>query len=187
MKIILGSNSPRRKELLAEMGYSFEVRVNSFEEKIDKQLPIDRIPEDIALQKVKHLTPTQKKDECIICADTLVFLEGQVLGKPKSEREAKEMLMKLSGKTHTVITGVALSYQDKIQTFQVQTQVSFKSLSSAIIDEYIEKHSPLDKAGSYGIQDWIGLIDVQSIEGSYTNVVGLPTAQLHQELSKIKA
>ncbi|MCF8219915.1 MAG: Maf family nucleotide pyrophosphatase [Cryomorphaceae bacterium] len=182
MKIILGSNSPRRKELLAQLGITFEVRSINFEEFVDDKLPYLEIPKDIAQQKLSALSHTKSADELIICADTLVFLEGRPLGKPNSMEEAQEMLTLLSGKTHEVITAVGIAYQDRHLIFDELTTVTFTQLTPEEIAYYINTYAPLDKAGSYGIQEWIGLIGVRRIEGSYSNVMGLPTHRLHRVL-----
>lgn len=182
MKIILGSNSPRRKELLSQLGFAFEVRTIEFDEYVDVKLPYRDIPKDIAHQKLKALGTTKSEDELIICADTLVFLDGRPIGKPKSAEEALEMLTLLSGKTHEVITAVGINFQEKHMVFDEITRVTFDELAAEDLEYYITNYLPLDKAGSYGIQEWIGLVGISSIVGSYTNVMGLPTQRLHREL-----
>ncbi|MFM7596222.1 MAG: Maf family nucleotide pyrophosphatase [Flavobacteriales bacterium] len=184
MKIILGSNSPRRKELLEQLGIPFEIRSVAFEETINQALTHDEIPVDIVNQKLDKMVDTQAADELLICADTLVFHEGQALGKPKSKEDAIAMLQQLSGKTHTVITAVGISFQEKRILFKEHTNVQFEHLTVYDINTYVNRCNPLDKAGSYGIQDWIGLIGVSRIEGSYTNVMGLPTHRIYHELKK---
>ena len=182
MKIILGSNSPRRKELLSQLGVTFEVRSIDFEEFVNEKLPYRDIPKDIAQQKLRELSASKSADELIICADTLVFMDGRPIGKPSSLGEAVEMLTLLSGKTHEVITAVGITFQDRYLIFDELTTVTFDQLTPQEIAYYINTYTPLDKAGSYGIQEWIGLVGVRSIEGSYTNVMGLPTRSLHRAL-----
>jgi len=184
VRIILGSNSPRRKELLEHLGIQFEVRSVAFEELINDQLAYDEIPCDIVRQKLDKMADTQAADELLICADTLVFHEGKPLGKPKSTIEAVEMLQRLSGKNHEVITAVGIAHKGQCIIFKEHTDVYFEVLSMDDINTYVNNFNPLDKAGSYGIQEWIGLIGVSRIEGSYTNVMGLPTHRLYQELKK---
>jgi septum formation protein len=184
VRIILGSNSPRRKELLENMGIPFDVRSIVFEEQINYQLPHDEIPCDIVRQKLNKMAVTQAADELLICADTLVFLEGKPLGKPESTIEAVEILQRLSGKKHEVITAVGIAHKGQRIIFKEHTDVCFQVLSVDDINTYVNNFKPLDKAGSYGIQEWIGLIGVSRIEGSYTNVIGLPTHRLYQELKK---
>jgi len=184
MKIILGSNSPRRVELLQQMGFVFEQRVADVDETIDITLPWHQLPEAIAQRKMLALQKELAKDELLICADTLVFLDHQVLGKPRDREEARNMLESLSGRDNTVITGVCLFYQDQIISFSDWTVITFDTLTTENIDQYLDANVFCDRAGAYGIQDWIGLIGVLEIRGSYTNVMGLPTHRLYQELKK---
>lgn len=184
MKIILGSNSPRRVELLQQMGFVFEQRVADVDETIDITLPWYQLPEAIAQRKMLALKNELAKDELLICADTLVFLDHQVLGKPRDREEARNMLESLSGRDNTVITGVCLFYQDQIITFSDRTVITFDTLTTENIDHYLDANVCCDRAGAYGIQDWIGLIGVREIRGSYTNVMGLPTHRLFKELNK---
>ena len=184
MKIILGSNSPRRVELLQQMGFVFEQRVADVDEKIDITLPWHQLPEAIALRKMSALKNKLAKDELLICADTLVFLDNQVLGKPRDLHEARNMLESLSGRENIVITGVCLCYQDQIISFSDRTVITFDALTPDNIDQYLDMKVCYDRAGAYGIHDWIGLIGVLEIRGSYTNVMGLPTHLLFKELNK---
>ncbi|MFM7664786.1 MAG: Maf family protein [Bacteroidota bacterium] len=184
MKLVLGSNSPRRVELLTQMGFVFEQRVADVDEKIDITLPWHQLPEAISQRKMLALKKVLAKDELLICADTLVFLDNQVLGKPRDREEARSMLESLSGRDNTVITGVCLCYQDQIITFSDRTVITFDTLTPENIDHYLNANVCCDRAGAYGIQDWIGLIGVLEIRGSYTNVMGLPTHRLYQELKK---
>lgn len=181
-QLVLGSKSPRRQELLAGMGFQFEIRTKETEENYPCDLnPID-VPVYLAEIKANALLETLSDSEILITSDTIVLLEGEILGKPTDAHNAVEMLQKLSGKTHEVITGVCLLSKHKKQTFSVTTKVHFKPLSLDSINYYITNYKPLDKAGSYGIQEWIGYVGIEKIEGSYFNVVGLPTAELWDAL-----
>ncbi len=177
MQLVLGSKSPRRKQLLSEMGYSFEIRTKDTDESFPDDLHYELVPEYIAQLKAEALIDELANDEVLIAADTIVVLDGEVIGKPSSAENAIELLTKLSGRTHQVISGVWVGNRTKHLTQRVITSVTFVELSLDEIKQYIETHKPFDKAGSYGIQDWIGLIGVKSIKGSYNNVVGLPTVE----------
>ena len=181
-KIILGSASPRRKELLKSLGIDFEIRVKDLKEKYPKNLKEKEISEFLAIQKSDALLNTIKANEILITADTIVVKGDRVLNKPKDKLEAKEMLEFLSGEEHLVITSVCLRNHQKKLVFSSITKIFFKPLSNAEINYYVEKYKPLDKAGAYGIQEWIGLIGITNIEGSYFNVVGLPIAKLYEKL-----
>lgn len=184
MRIILGSASPRRKELLGAMGYEFEVLTADIDESYPEELEKEAIAIYIAEQKAKALLPyLNTKTALLICADTIVCLENEVLGKPISPDDAKLMLRKLSGKTHEVFTGVVIQNQEQKNSFFDRTAVTFKILSDSEIDYYVDHFKPFDKAGSYGIQDWVGMVGVEKIEGSYTNVMGLPTSKLYEEMA----
>lgn len=186
-KLILASNSPRRRELLAGLGYPYEVRII---DDIDESYPDELCGPDIAAYisrtKVLAYTSTQKDDEIIITADTIVCLDGEVMGKPKDQVEAIDMLRCLSGRPHQVYTGVSLAVPEKdIITFVSRTDVTFATLTDEEICHYVSQYRPMDKAGAYGIQEWIGYIGVERIEGSYFNVMGLPIQRLYTELKKI--
>ncbi|WP_367211066.1 nucleoside triphosphate pyrophosphatase [Sphingobacterium sp. R2] len=182
--IILGSQSPRRKQLLAGLGLTFEVDVRETAEYVDPNLSATEVVRQIATCKAEAFA--DKKDCLVICADTIVVSDkGEILGKPKDEQEAIETLATLSGQKHVVLTAVAISWEGKISTFVETTTVYFYELELDEIGHYVTQFSPLDKAGSYGIQEWIGLIAIKKIEGEYNNVVGLPTAKLYQELKKL--
>lgn len=184
MKIILASNSPRRKELLAGLGFDYEVRtLQGLDESYPEGLSMEEIPQYISRKKAAAYT--LNPDELLITADTIVYLDGEVLGKPVDEAEAKQMLRKLSGKTHQVVTGVTLSTTEMQHSFASVSQVTFAQLSEAEIDHYVTHYRPLDKAGAYGIQEWIGYIGVTRIEGSYFNVMGLPVQRLYSEMKKL--
>ena len=187
MKYILASGSPRRKELLAGLGIDFEVRLlQGIDESYPEGLTGEQIAEHISRKKAEAYRDTLADDELIITADTIVYLEGEVLGKPKDEADAHTMLSRLSGKTHEVITGVTLLTTNEIRTFSSVSRVSFANLTDEEIDHYVNHYHPTDKAGAYGIQEWIGFIGVERIEGSYFNVMGLPVQRLYNELKKIK-
>ena len=183
-KIILGSNSPRRKEILTSMGISFSINAANIDEKVPKDISAYNYAEFLAIQKCDYLRPNLKTNEILITADTTVLIDNQILNKPNNNIEAGIMLKKISSNSHSVVTGVCISSTNKKITFTCETEVKFKKLSNQEIEFYINKYQPLDKAGSYGIQEWIGLIGVEEIKGSYTNVVGLPSSKLYNELNK---
>lgn len=180
--IILGSNSARRQELLSKMGFQFKVKVSNKEEIYPNKLKGKEVSEFLAIQKSDNLKENLQKNELLITADTIVVIDNKILGKPKSKEESCEMIQSLSRKKHEVITSVALTSNDKQEVFSVLTKVTFNTISEKEINFYITKYSPFDKAGSYGIQEWIGLIAIHKIEGSYTNVVGLPTSELYNKI-----
>ena len=182
-KIILASNSPRRKELLAGIDVDFEVRVLAdIDESYPHDLPTREIAEHIALKKAAAYRNTMAADELVITADTIVVLGNEVMGKPKDETDACRMLRELSGQTHQVITGVALTTLQQQRHFSVETDVTFKQLTDEEINYYVQTYKPFDKAGSYGIQEWIGHIGVTALRGSYFNVMGLPVQRIYEAL-----
>lgn len=182
MKIILSSNSPRRKELLAGLGVDFEVRVlKGVDERYPDDIPLNEVPLYIAIEKASAYTVA--KDELVVTADTVVIVDNEILGKPKDRDEAYGMLRKISGKTHQVVTGVCLTTIDDQRSFTVTTDVEFKELSDNEIYYYIDKYRPFDKAGAYGIQEWIGYVGVLSLKGSYYNVMGLPVQRIYEEFT----
>ena len=184
--IILASNSPRRKELLGGLGIEYEVKtLSGIDESYPANLIGKEIPIYISSQKAKAYEQLLKDDTLIITADTIVYLEGEVLGKPKNAEDATRMLTKLSGCTHEVITGVTLLTKNKRKSFSVVSQVTFDCLSEDEIAYYVEHFKPFDKAGAYGIQEWIGFIGVKSLKGSYFNVMGLPVQRLYKELKQL--
>lgn len=182
--IILGSNSSRRKKILEKMNINVEVRVSNIDESITSDINLIEIPVFLAQKKSNSLSKDLKEKEILITADTVVIYKDQIITKPKNSLDAKKILEKLSNNTHQVITGVCIRNQNKEHTFSNITEVTFNNLNDNDIDYYIKKFNPYDKAGSYGIQEWIGLIGVKKIKGSYTNVVGLPSSQVYQELNK---
>lgn len=182
-QLILASQSPRRKELLEGLGIPFCVRViEGIDESFPEDLPIEGIPVYISKQKASVYAKCIAEDEVVLTADTVVVCQGQVLGKPKDEDDARRMLNLLSGRTHEVITGVTVKTREEEKSFSVVTEVQFKSLTPQEIDFYIRRFKPFDKAGAYGIQEWIGYIGVISIHGSYFNVMGLPVQRIYEEL-----
>lgn len=183
--IILSSNSPRRKELFAGLDLDFEVRViKGISESYPQDLPVMQIAEYIAVEKAGAYKQELAGDNLVITADTVVILGDAVLGKPKTLDDARRMLRLLSGKTHHVVTGVCLTSETKQKRFSVVTDVTFKELSDSEIDYYVDRYQPLDKAGAYGIQEWIGYVGVTSISGSYFNVMGLPVQRIYDEITK---
>lgn len=184
-KIVLASNSPRRKELLQRLGINFKVRtLFGIDESYPESLRGEDIVRYISRNKANAYKSSMAPDELLITADTIVYLDGKVLGKPKEAEEAKKMLRELSGKTHQVITGVTVLTAEKTENFAVTSQVTFCELSEEEIDYYVSNYLPFDKAGAYGIQEWIGQVAVKEIKGSYFNVVGLPVQRLYQILKK---
>lgn len=182
MKIILASASPRRKELLKEIVSSFEIIPSQGEERADFKLSPEKIVEELAKQKAESVFAGHR-DALVIGADTVVYFQGKVLGKPKNAQDAKKTLRSLSGKTHSVYTGWCLCTREGEQTGFCRSDVTFRDLSEEFIEEYVKSGSPLDKAGSYGIQDDERL--VEKYEGSYTNIIGLPVEELRAQLRGI--
>ena len=184
-KIILASNSPRRKELLAGLDVDFEVRVlKGVDESYPATLPTAEIAEYIALKKAAAYREAMAADELIITADTIVVLNDEVLGKPKDAADACRMLHELSGKTHQVVTGVVLTTKGQQEHFSVVSNVTFKELTDDENNYYVETYKPMDKAGAYGIQEWIGYVGVTRLEGSYFNVMGLPVQRIYEALKR---
>lgn len=182
-EIVLASNSPRRKELLQRMGVNFKVRTLFG---IDESYPDSLRGEDIVCyisrNKAKAYQSSMAPNELLITVDTIVYVDGEVMGKPKNAEQAKEMLHKLSGKTHQVITGVTIVTAKRTENFGVTSQVKFTNITDEEINFYVDNYLPFDKAGAYGIQEWIGIVAVEEIKGSYFNVVGLPVQRLYQKL-----
>ena len=184
-KLILASNSPRRKELLAGLGVPFEVRVlQDIDEHYPENLPVNEVARYIAKEKADAYRRIVAADELIITADTVVIVGDEILGKPMDEADAVRMLRLLSGRTHQVTTGVCLLTAEKERCFDVTTDVTFKTLTDEEIHYYVNRYRPFDKAGAYGIQEWIGYIGVTGLSGSYYNVMGLPVQRIYQELTK---
>ena len=182
-KIILASGSPRRKELLAGLCIDFEVDTrNNFEEIYSPEIPHEEIPEVLSIGKSNGFHRPLEKDEILITSDTLVLCEGEVMGKPGSREEAYEMLKMLSGQEHKVITAVSIRNHERIVTFSDTSIVSFKALTDSEIYFYIDTFKPFDKAGAYGIQEWIGYIGIDRIEGSYFTIMGFPVHLVYKHL-----
>lgn len=181
--IVLASNSPRRKELLQRMGVNFKVRtLFGIDESYPDSLRGEDIVRYISRNKAQAYRSSMAPNELLITADTIVYVEGEVMGKPKTAEQAKEMLHKLSGKSHQVITGVTIVTADRTEDFGVTSQVKFAEITDEEINFYVDNYLPFDKAGAYGIQEWIGIVAVEEIKGSYFNVVGLPVQRLYQKL-----
>jgi len=184
-RIILASNSPRRQELLKGLDIDFEViTLPDIDESYPETLEKEEIPVYIAKQKALAYQSYLEENTLLITADTIVWLNGNVYGKPENEQEAKDMLKILSGQTHEVITGVCLTGLKKQQTFYVISKVKFAELQEEEIDYYVKKYKPYDKAGAYGVQEWIGYIGVEKLEGSFYNVMGLPVRVLYTYLKE---
>lgn len=185
-KIVLASNSPRRKELLSGLGVDYVVKtLPDVDETYPGGLNEEDIAKHIARGKAEAYRGVMKDDELVITADTIVWLEGTVMGKPKDEEDAREMLRRLSGKTHQVVTGVCLTTTSMQKTFATVTDVTFSNLTEEEIDYYVTRYRPMDKAGSYGVQEWIGFVGVENLSGSYFNVMGLPIQRLYTELKNL--
>ena len=186
LRLVLASASPRRRELLLQIGA--QVRIASTKE-VDESYPGNIAPEDVApyisAKKAHAYADSIESGETLITADTVVICEGYVFGKPHNEHEAVEMLRQLSGRTHSVVTGVTIMNGERCRTFGVTTEVDFAPLSDSEIRYYVEKYRPLDKAGAYGIQEWIGYIGITGIRGDYYNVMGLPLQRLYTELKEL--
>ncbi len=182
---ILASKSPRRQQLLKEVGLDFRIITQSTDESYDPTLSTDEIVIHIARQKAKAVLPQMKEREVIIGADTIVCLGNTIYGKPEDEQDAFRIIRELTGKAHEVKTGVCLLSKHKEHTFVENTKVFFGELTDSQIHHYIQKYQPYDKAGAYAIQEWIGLVGIERIEGDYFNVVGLPVYRLCQELKNL--
>ena len=179
--IILASKSPRRQELLRGMGVDFEILTKETPENYPADLPLDEVPKYLSLQKSLAFNDNElPADYLLITSDTVVICEGEILGKPKNREDATRMLQLLSGKTHHVVTGVTVRSAKKTESFAVRSNVTFAQLDDEEIDYYIEHCKPFDKAGAYGIQEWIGYVGICGLEGSFYNVMGLPTRKLYQ-------
>jgi len=181
-KIILASKSPRRKELMEAAGFEVEVKTKEVEETYPDDLEVQKVAEFLAEKKAKGSIEFLENDEIILTADTIVVFENEIFGKPKDEDDAFNILKKISGTTHQVITGVCLLSKEKKKSFSVVSDVYFDELSDSEIYYYINNFKPFDKAGAYGIQEWIGHCKIEKIDGSYSNIKGLPMRRVYQEL-----
>ncbi len=186
LEILLASKSPRRQQLLKDMGLKYQIVHQDIEECFPAQMPVGEVASHLAQQKAKAVQPKlQAPHQVILASDTTVVLEDQIFNKPQNAQEAHRFLRALSGKVHQVITGVCLLHQKGMHCFYNSTDVHFMELSDAEISYYIQQYQPFDKAGAYAIQEWIGLNKIKKIDGSYFNVVGLPTQEVYQALTKI--
>lgn len=183
--VVLASKSPRRQELLRGIGIEFSVMTKEVDESYSKNISVFDVAPYLSVKKAKSFEDSDLPNNyMLITADTVVVVNDAILGKPKDEDDARNMLRLLSGKKHYVITGVTIHTKDKTKTFSVSSKVSFDDLSDDEIEYYVNVYKPFDKAGSYGVQEWIGYIGVNSVEGSYFNVMGLPTHKLYQMLKQ---
>lgn len=183
-KIILASQSPRRRQILKDAGITFESRAKDTNEDFSPTLPKHEVPVFLANKKAQAFLPELKENELLITADTVVVIDGEILNKPANREEAILMLKKLSGKMHEVVTGVSMTSTTKQVLFSDLTNVFFLPLAQSDIEYYVDTHKPFDKAGSYGIQEYIGYIGIEKIEGSFFNVMGLPIHKVIEELRK---
>jgi septum formation protein len=181
-EIILASQSPRRQQLLKDMGFSFKVIVTDVDEIYPQEMPVSEIPVYLAEIKANAIINELKENTLIIAADTIVAIGNKVLGKPRDEADAFDILRQISGRMHKVITGVCLKTTLKQKSFFAESNVYFRYLSDEELYYYITNYKPFDKAGAYGVQEWIGYVGIERIEGSYFNVMGLPTQMLYKEL-----
>jgi septum formation protein len=184
--LILASGSPRRQQFFKDLDLDFEIRLKETEEIYPDKLKAGEITEFLAKLKASVFVDELKENDILVTSDTTVWLENEALGKPIDFDDAFNMLTKMSGKTHTVYTSVCIKTKVSEIVFTDETKVTFKNLSTEEITYYLQNYQPYDKAGSYGIQEWIGLVAIEKMEGSYTNVVGLPTSKLYQELFNLK-
>ena len=182
INIILASGSPRRQQFFKEMDLHYTIRLKEIEEIYPEHLQAEEITNFLAELKASTFENELKENDVLVTSDTIVWLNGKALGKPKDYDDAFQMLQQLANQTHEVITSVCLKSIEKTEVFHCVTKVTFANLSDEAIRYYLDNYQPFDKAGSYGIQDWIGLVGISKIEGSYTNVVGLPTEMLFQKL-----
>lgn len=180
-QLVLGSQSPRRKQLLADLGLEFSTEPINADESFPVDMPVREVAEFLARKKAEAY-PQSLSDKILITSDTTVVIGDLILNKPADLDEAREMLQQLSNNQHEVISGVCISTQDQVKSFSVTTEVTFRAIQPEELEYYLEKYQPLDKAGAYGIQEWIGQVAITELKGSYFNVVGLPTAELWQEL-----
>jgi len=184
-KLILASHSPRRRELMKGAGLDF-VLADGYEvdEVYPPEIPVRKVPEYLAKLKSGAYPETMNHDEILITADTVVILDGEIIGKPKGREDALAMVNKISGREHIVITGVCIRSADKLKSFSVGSRVIFRELAPEEIEYYVDEYKPYDKAGSYGIQEWIGYVGIKGVKGSFYNVMGLPIQTLYVELEK---
>ncbi|MBQ6083342.1 MAG: septum formation protein Maf [Bacteroidales bacterium] len=181
--IVLASKSPRRQELLKGIGVDFSILTKEVDESYPSRLPLIDVAPFLSLKKAKAFEDTELPDNyMVITADTVVIVENEILGKPKDKDDAIRMINQLSGKVHKVVTGVTVHTKEKTKTFSVTSKVTFEKLDNQEVEYYVDNFKPFDKAGAYGVQEWIGYIGVSNVEGSYYNVMGLPTQKLYKVL-----
>ena len=185
-KLILASASPRRQRLMKDAGFTFEVRLKNVEEKYPQEIHLEKVAEYLSTVKASAFREELKVDEVLITADTVVCIHDRILGKPADRKEAISMLQELSGNRHLVVTGVSVTTRTEQLSFSSRTDVFFKHLSNEEIIFYVDTYKPFDKAGAYGIQEWIGYIGIERIEGSFYNVMGLPIQKLYETLRKLQ-
>lgn len=185
-KLILASASPRRQQLMKDAGFTFEVKLKKIAEDYPKDIPIEKVPEYLSKVKAEAFREELNPDEVLVTADTVVCIHDKILGKPANRAEAIRMLQELSGNRHLVVTGVSVTTCTKQLSFSALTNVFFKTLSTEEIEYYVDVYKPFDKAGAYGIQEWIGYIGIERIEGSFYNVMGLPVQKLYETLRMLQ-
>ena len=184
-KLVLGSASPRRKDLLSALGFEFETITKDVDESYPLSMPRESVPEYLShIKSVAFSDDELPENYLLITADTMVLLDNKPFGKPADRDQAVRFLYALSGQTHKVITGISLRTRERQHTFSVESKVTFRVLSLEEIEYYVDKYKPYDKAGSYGIQEWIGYVGIEAIEGSFYNVMGLPTQRLYREMAE---
>ncbi|MDE5761920.1 MAG: Maf family nucleotide pyrophosphatase [Bacteroidales bacterium] len=184
-KLVLGSASPRRKDLLSALGFEFETITKDVDESYPLSMPRESVPEYLShIKSVAFSDDELPENYMLITADTMVLLDNKPFGKPADRDQAVRFLYALSGQTHKVITGISLRTRERQHTFSVESKVTFRVLSLEEIEYYVDKYKPYDKAGSYGIQEWIGYVGIEAIEGSFYNVMGLPTQRLYREMAE---
>jgi septum formation protein len=184
--LILGSRSPRRSQLLTEAGFRFTIRIEETDESFDERIPVLEVAEMLACRKADALFATLTNEEVLLTADSVVIMEDQIFNKPEDYDDGRRILQILSGKKHTVATGVCLCTRERRHSFTVCTEIHFDEIDDDEIHYYLTKYTPYDKAGGYGIQDWIGVCKVGRIEGSYTNVMGLPVREVYAALNQFQ-
>lgn len=185
-KLILASASPRRQQLMKDAGFTFEVKLKKIAEDYPKDIPIEKVPEYLSKVKAEAFREELNPDEVLVTADTVVCIHDKILGKPANRAEAIRMLQELSGNRHLVVTGVCVTTCTKQLSFSALTNVFFKTLSTEEVEYYVDVYKPFDKAGAYGIQEWIGYIGIERIEGSFYNVMGLPVQKLYETLRMLQ-
>lgn len=181
--LILASSSPRRQYLMREAGYDFKVEKPDVDESFPKELPVEQVARYLASKKAEYFR-AELHNEIVITADTVVILDNTILNKPENKAEAIDMLSRLNGRTHVVMTGVCILSAEREESFDDTTEVTFKTLTPAEIEFYVDNYKPFDKAGAYGAQDWIGMVAIEKIVGSYFNVMGLPMHKVYEHLKK---